>query len=175
MAKYGFPYMGSKGAICDDLIKIFPNADNFYDLFGGGFSVTEAMLLRRAKHYKQFHFNEIDPNIIKLVKDAIAGKYNYNVFLPEFISREKFLAEKENDAYIKFIWSFGNNGRDYMFGKDIEADKRSFHNAVIFNDFDANATKLLNFSKFKDGYSTKERRLFLKNLALARSGELQRL
>lgn len=49
MAEYGIPYMGSKQSICDELIKIFPTADNFYDLFGGGFSVTHAMLERRSR------------------------------------------------------------------------------------------------------------------------------
>lgn len=30
MAEYGIPYMGSKGSICSDLVKLFPAAENFY-------------------------------------------------------------------------------------------------------------------------------------------------
>ena len=90
MAKYGLPYMGSKSKICDDIICLFPRADNFYDIFGGGFSITQAMLERRSSHYKKFYFNEIRPGICDLIKDAIAGKYNYDVFSPDWISKDKF-------------------------------------------------------------------------------------
>lgn len=43
-ALYGIPYMGSKKKIMETLQRYFPPADNFYDLFGGGFSVTHFML-----------------------------------------------------------------------------------------------------------------------------------
>ena len=41
--KYGLPYQGSKTKIVEHIAKYFPNADHFYDLFGGGFSVTHYM------------------------------------------------------------------------------------------------------------------------------------
>jgi len=41
---FGLPYMGSKSDIIASLAMNFPKADNFYDLFGGGFSVTHFML-----------------------------------------------------------------------------------------------------------------------------------
>ncbi len=59
---------------------IFPKADNFYDLFGGGFSVTHFMLKHRAKHFKEFHFNEIRPGICDLIKKTINGdESNYQI------------------------------------------------------------------------------------------------
>ena len=73
MGYYGIPYMGSKDKICDELIKIFPKADHFYDLFGGGFSVTHAMFLRRSRDYKQFHFNEIRKGACGFIERAIKG------------------------------------------------------------------------------------------------------
>lgn len=163
MAKYGLPYMGSKGGICDDLVKLFPPADHFYDLFGGGFSVTHAMLLKRSKSFKHFHFNELRPGICDLIKDAIEGKYNYDVFKPEWISRERFFKELETNPYIKICWSFGNDGKNYIFGDDIEEYKKSMHMAVVFNEFDELAKKVFGFEKFKDGYSINEKRLFLRN------------
>ena len=33
---YGLPYMGSKNKIAEDIISLFPAAENFYDLFAGG-------------------------------------------------------------------------------------------------------------------------------------------
>ena len=155
--------MGSKDAICDEIIKLFPKAGNFYDLFGGGFSVTHAMLLRRSKHYKNFHFNEIRPGVCELIQKAIKGEYNYNVFKPKFISREEFLDKLDKDAYIKLCWSFGNNGKDYMFSKQLEPYKKSMHNAIIFNDFDSLACKVMKMDSFKEGYTVKEKRFFLRN------------
>ena len=102
---------------------MFPRADNFYDIFGGGFSITQAMLERRSSHYKKFYFNEIRPGICDLIKDAIAGKYNYDVFSPDWISKDKFLKMVDSDPYIKLCWSFGNNGKGYIFGGDIKPYK----------------------------------------------------
>ena len=163
MAEYGIPYMGSKSKICNELIKVFPKAENFYDLFGGGFSVTHAMLVRRKNDYAQFHFNELRPGVCELIKKAINGEFNYEVFKPPFISREEFFSNVEKDAYIKCLWSFGNNGRDYLFSKEIEPYKRSIHNAIIFNEFDDLAEKTLGMRKFKEGFSVKDRRLFVRN------------
>src|SRR3990172_9310909 len=99
--KYGIPYQGSKTKIIEHIAKFFPPDEHFYDLFGGGFSCTHYMLVNRSKSYKHFHFNEIRPGICELIKDAIDGKYNYEVFKPEWISRERFMSEKETNAYVK--------------------------------------------------------------------------
>ena len=131
MSNYGLPYKGSKSGIAKQIAAIFPQADNFYDLFGGGFAITHAMIKHRAKSFKQFHFNEIRPGICSLVKDCIAGKYGYDSFKPAWVSREDFFAKKESDPYVKLCWSFGNNGTGYLFGKDIEHSKKSLHNAII--------------------------------------------
>jgi site-specific DNA-adenine methylase len=150
MTKYGIPYMGSKGSICDKLIQIFPKADHFYDLFGGGFSVTHAMLKNRPHDYKHFHFNEIKQPVVDLIKDSIAGKYNYANFRPPWVSREEFHAKKTTCGYTACLWSFGGNQSEYLFG-DIENYKKNNYNYVIFG----------------DGWETeniKERRLQLKAL-----------
>jgi hypothetical protein len=160
---YGIPYMGSKSKICEEVCRLFPRADNFYDLFGGGFSITHFMLKHRKSHYKEFHFNELRKGIPELIKDAIAGKYNYAVYKPEWISRERFERDKENDPMIKIIWSFGNNGKTYLFGKDIQQDKKSMHMAIVFNEFDYYAKEVFGVDKFADGLSITDKRLYLKN------------
>jgi site-specific DNA-adenine methylase len=163
MSNYGIPYMGSKAKICEKVCALFPKADNFYDLFGGGFSVTHFMLQHRGRDYKQFHFNEIRAGVCDLIKDAIAGKYNYKNYSPPWVSRQDFERLKELDPLIKIIWSFGNNGKGYLFGKDIEQDKKSMHMAVVFNEFDDYAKEVFGMDKFRDGFDVKAKRLFLKN------------
>jgi site-specific DNA-adenine methylase len=155
--------MGSKSKICEEICKRLPPAENFYDVFGGGFSITHFMLERRKSAYKNFYFNEIRKDVVRLIQDAIAGKYNYDVFKPEWISRERFFREKESDAYIKIIWSFGNYGETYLFGESIEKQKRSLHQAIVFSEFDDYAKEVLGLEKFKEDYPIKERRLYLKN------------
>jgi site-specific DNA-adenine methylase len=181
---YGIPYMGSKSKICENVCGLFPKAENLYDLFGGGFSITHFMLKHRSKDFKHFHFNEIRPGVCDLIKDAINGNYNYNIFLPKWVSREDFLARKESEPYIKIIWSFGNDGETYLFGKDIEESKKSMHLAIVFNEFDSFAKEILGMEKFRDGFGIKERRLFLRSrikslgkdrLDLQRLDQLQQL
>ena len=172
--KYGIPYQGSKTKIIDKIARFFPNADHFYDLFGGGFSVTHYMLENRRKSFKHFHYNEIRPGLCELIKDAIDGKYNYDVFKPEWISRERFMAEKELNAYIKIIWSFGNNGRCYIFGKDSENQKRSMHQAVVFDEFDDFMMDTFKMDKWPNKLSIQGKRLYLKRIIIQRI-DLQRL
>lgn len=175
MAGYGIPYMGSKNKILKKLIGLFPKADNFYDLFGGGFSVTHSMMVNRPDDYKQFHFNEIDPNVVKLIEESIAGKYSYENFKPEFIDREKFFSEKDSDAYISLIWSFGNNDKKgYLYGKDREAYKKSIHSAVVFGEFDSLMIDALGFDKWQTS-DIKERRLLIKKHLKKLSGADLRL
>lgn len=159
---YGIPYQGSKSKIVKKVISRLPKANHFYDLFGGGFSITHAMLLHRANDYKEFHFNEIRPGLVDFIQDAIKGKYSYENFKPEFITRERFFKEKESNPYIKILWSFGNNGLNYLFSKDIEKQKESLHNAVVFNYFDDYAKKIFGFDSFQGLDSIKERRLYLR-------------
>jgi site-specific DNA-adenine methylase len=163
LKKYGIPYMGSKGSILKELCKQFPKAENFYDLFGGGFSVSHFIAENRSKSFKHVHYNEIRPGLPQLIQDAIAGKYNYKVYKPEFVDRETFFKKLDTDPMIKLCWSFGNNGKDYLFSKEIEPYKKSMHNAVVFNELDDLAKKTLGIEKFADGYGVKQRRLFLRN------------
>lgn len=173
--KYGIPYHGSKTKLIEKIAKFFPNADHFYDLFGGGFSVSHYMIKHRSKSYKAFHYNELRPGLCELIQDSINGKYNYAVFKPEWITREKFLREKESNAYIKIIWSFGNNGEDYLFGKEIEDEKRSMHNAVVFDEFDSNMQNLFGLNKWPNKLTITGKRLYLRRVISNRKGELQQL
>ena len=155
--------MGSKSKICKQVISLFPKADNFYDLFGGGFSITHAMLLHRSKDYKQFHFNEIRNGVCEMVKKAISGDYNYDRYKPEWVTREDFEKNKETDIFKKIIWSFGNNGQSYLFGKGIEHQKKSIHMAIVYNEFDDYSKEIFGCEGFKDGFGINEKRLYLKN------------
>lgn len=126
MSKYGVPYQGSKAQIADDIINELPRGNRFVDLFGGGFAMSHCALL--SGKYKYVYYNDYNPLIVDLVKNSLQGKYKEK---PEFVAREEFLKNKDKDSYIKYIWSFGNNGNGYLFGKDKEVFKKQGHELVV--------------------------------------------
>jgi len=135
---YGLPYLGSKSKIAESIVALFPVADNFYDLFAGGCAITHALMVRNRdlfhNGFKNYILNDIN-DTPKLFLDAIQGKYKNE---KRWISREVFfdnLKKDKPDAYIKWIWSFGNNGKGYLFSKDLELIKKAFHYVVMFNDW----------------------------------------
>ena len=136
--RYGIPYKGCKSKYAEQILSYIPSADNFYDLFCGGGAITHCALLQnRWKHYIM---NDIDEGLSQLFVDAVNGKYKNE---KRWISREDFFKLKDTDAYVRYIWSFGNNGRDYMFSREIEETKRLGHNAIVFGDIKP-LEKLLN-------------------------------
>lgn len=130
MILYGIPYQGSKTKIAPNIINILPAGKRFVDLFGGGFAMSHCA--RLSKKYNVILYNDINPLLPPLIKSALLGKYNYNRFKPEFVSRERFYAEKDRDGYIKYIWSFGNSGKQYLFGANLEPLKKEAHDFVVF-------------------------------------------
>lgn len=128
--KYGFSYRGSKSDIAEKIINILPKAKNLYDLFAGGCAITHCALL--SEKWDRVIANDLQGSVT-LFLDAIKGKYKNE---SRWISREQFFAEKDKDNYIRWIWSFGNNGQDYMFGKDIEQIKKEAHEYLFVNGYD---------------------------------------
>lgn len=161
MAKYGIPYIGSKDKIAELICKFIPKAENFYDLFGGGFAITHCMSMFKNK-FKLLHYNELEQTTVDFINDILKGKYNKNIFKPDFIDRETFFKKKDKCAYTRINWSFGNNQKNYLFGKDIENEKKSLHNAIVFEKFDDTAIKLLGFNAFKSNLSIYQKRLLIK-------------
>ena len=129
--RYGVPYKGSKNQIAEWVVDNLPKAEYFVDLFCGGCAVTHRALI--SGKYQRFIINDIDGRMPKLFLDAVHGKYTVENH-PEWVSREEFHRLKDSDAYVAMIWSFGNNGKDYIYGADIEDMKHSYHNAVYFGD-----------------------------------------
>lgn len=123
---YGLPYKGSKNTIAEWVVDHLPSADNFYDLFCGGCSITHRALL--SKKYKNYVINDINPQMPKFFQDAVNGAYKDEC---RWISNGEFKMLKETDAYVRFCWSFGTNGESYLYGKDVEPYKHAYWNALF--------------------------------------------
>lgn len=132
LKRYGLPYKGSKSRIVDALAEAIPykGVDNFYDVFAGGCAVTHKMLLEMR--YKRYFCNDLDGYAVQLFCDMWSGKRFDDT---RWIGREDFFREKDSDAYVRLCWSFGNDGRTYMYGKTIEPYKKACHYAIVLDDW----------------------------------------
>ena len=131
----GLPYRGSKRKLAPKILnKIMqdnPNTKYFYDLFGGGASVS--LLAVQYPKLKKVFYNEFNTSIVLLLRDirdnGISPKYY------EWIDRDTFKENVNEDTLLggicKCVWSFGNNQKDYLFSKDIEDDKRLLYKIVV--------------------------------------------
>lgn len=129
----GLPYMGSKSKIAEkllnEIINTKPEAEIFIDLFAGGCSMAHAALINGA--FKKVYANDLN-KVPQLFKDVIDGKYRDN---KQWISRDDFKKLKNTDMYIKAVWSFGNDGKSYLYGEHLEPFKKAYHYARLLNDF----------------------------------------
>lgn len=121
MKKYGLPYQGSKSKLAEWVLEHLPNAEHLYDVFAGGCAVTHAALL--SDKFKKVHANDITDSVT-LFKDALDGKYENE---SRWISREDFYRLKDSDPFVRIVWSFGNNGCNYLYSREIEPYKKAVH------------------------------------------------
>lgn len=144
MAKrYGISYMGSKEGVLH-LIKYILEREYkkeyFIDLFCGGLAVSNYAL--QESHFKVIA-NDLNHYVIALYNAIINKNKDFEERKYEWVSREQFEDVRDNPdkyedwwvGFVSIIWSFGNRGATYMYGKDIEDDKQAVHQALVFNDF----------------------------------------
>lgn len=117
MARYGVPYLGSKSRIAPWVVERLPSAETFVDLFAGGCAVTHAALL--AGRWERYIVNDLS-DAPRLFIDAANGKYADETRIP---TRDEFFSQKDDDPYIRYLFSFGNNGCSYLFSRDVEEVK----------------------------------------------------
>lgn len=127
--RYGLPYKGSKNQIAEWVVNELPKAEVFVDLFFGGGAITHRAML--TGKYKRFIVNDIDGRLPDLFRECAYGKHTIKTH-PEWISKAEFEEKKADNAYIALVWSFGNNGIDYLYGAEIEPFKKGLHYACFY-------------------------------------------
>lgn len=137
--------MGSKNSIVDDIIfyilQRHYDTKYFIDLFTGGFAVSHYVL---ENTNKIIYANDLNRYVIALLDKTLKGELPDKIY--DWVSRETFNDVKDNPdnyenwyvGYVLTVWSFGNSQQSYMYGKDIEQDKKSVHNLIVFNKYDEN-------------------------------------
>lgn len=118
MKNYGIPYKGSKNKIAKQIVDLLPAGGTLYDLFCGGCAVTHCAM--ESGKWDRFVINDIDPQLPQFFKDALDGKFKDRY---EWISRKDFFRLKDIDPFIRYVWSFGNNARNYLYSPENEKIK----------------------------------------------------
>ena len=134
------PYLGSKrksaGKTYQAIKNLNPDADTLVDLFCGGFAISQYFI----KNGWNVIANDKNKYIVALLNKTINEELDSKT-VEEFVARNKFNdvinnPDKYDDWYVGYvmcIWSFGNNQKDYLFGKDTEPYKKAGHDLVIKN------------------------------------------
>ena len=116
--KYGLPYKGSKNQIAQQIVDALPAGDVLVDLFGGGGAITHCAVL--SHKWKKVIYNDNNELLVKFFKNAVEGKYKhpYPVY-----TRQEFNIYKYGDPVAKWCYSFGNDGKYYLWSADVEQFK----------------------------------------------------
>lgn len=130
------PYMGNKRKLATRIINTIIDLkghefNNFYDLFGGGGSMSIAALNLWGVNV---HYNELNKaiyNLMKHIKEG--GEIPY-----KWVTREEFFECIKGDTWwdglVQSCWSFGNKQSSYLYGKDIEDIKYLAHKVCVDKD-----------------------------------------
>lgn len=121
MGKWGCPYQGGKSKLAERIVDLLPSATHLYDLFAGGCALTHCAL--QSGKWQTVHANDITDSA-KFFKDVALGKYKGR---NGWISRDDFFRMKDTDPWVRLLFSFSNDQRTYLYGKDIEKYKESVH------------------------------------------------
>lgn len=126
----GLPYKGSKAAIAEDIVKKLPPGGRILDACcgGGAFLMAAAMSLK----WDSVVGNDLNKATIALLDAVLIHKGQIDYEHPAPCSRVDFfnsLQRIENgdfdiqDCVNKYCASFGNDGKTYLYGEEIERAK----------------------------------------------------
>ena len=130
MITLGLPYKGSKSSIAEDIVKKLPPGGKILDACCGGGAVL--MALAMSLKYDKVVGNDLNAATIRLLDAVLINKGQIDYEHPSPCSRDDFfnsLQRIENgdfdiqDCVNKYCASFGNDGKTYLYGEQIEQYK----------------------------------------------------
>ena len=156
-SKRYIPYMGGKQKYAERIIKkikeLHPNAKYFYDLFGGGGSVS--FYAKESGYFEEVFYNDLDTRIVKLMEHLRVDGVTED--MRRWYSQEEYKQRINEQSHIGGLlatcYSFGNNGKNYMYNPDVERYKQCYHNLVMFGE--DTLTEMVDYCKkyVKDKYN----------------------
>lgn len=126
---YGLCYQGSKNRTAEKLLAQLPANEYFVDIFGGGGAMAHCACL--SGKYDNVIYNEIDKRVFDLFMGAISGRWKDRM---EWISRERFIEEKDSDLWVAHCYSFACNLRGYAYSNEYENLYEAVYYLALYND-----------------------------------------
>ena len=114
---YGLPYQGSKSRIAEWVVDVLPASHTLVDLFAGGCAVTHAALM--SGKWERVIANDRG-SAPQVFLDACNGEFDQWALVCD---RDDFMALRDVDEAVALLYSFGNNGRDYLWSEPNAAVK----------------------------------------------------
>lgn len=123
--RLGLPYQGSKNKIAEWIISVLPPAKHLYDPFCGGGAITHCALM--SGKWGCVHFSDITDSV-NCFRDILEGNIPDG---SEWISRDEFYRRRDTDPWVRLLWSFSNNQRDYLYSRKLEPYKKAVHEMIF--------------------------------------------
>ena len=126
----GLPYKGSKNTIAEDLVKCIPRGKKLLDACCGGGAVLMAAAM--SGRWEKVVGNDLNAATIALLDAVLIHKGQIEYEYPPVCTRDDFFNSLQRidngdftiqDCVNKYCSSFGNDGKTYLYGKDIEECK----------------------------------------------------
>ena len=179
----GLPYKGSKNTIAFDIVNALPRGKKFLDACCGGGAILMAAAM--SMRWDKVVGNDLNPATIALLDAVLIHKGQIEYEHPPVCTRDDFfhsLQRIENgdfdiqDCVNKYCASFGNDGKTYLYGADLEKVKTTAEQMLCAGTLEQRRENYRAFIGFLLGDSSDERILRLQNLQqLNQLERLQRL
>ena len=179
----GLPYKGSKNTIAIDIVKALPRGKKLLDACCGGGAILMAAAM--SGRWEKVVGNDLNAATIALLDAVLIHKGQIEYEHPPVCTRDDFfhsLQRIENDDFDiqdcvnKYCASFGNDGKTYLYGADLEKVKTTAEQMLCAETLEQRRENYRKFIGFLLGDSSDECILRLQNLQqLNQLERLQRL
>lgn len=122
---FGIPYKGSKNIYAKKVCEALPSGKRLVDLFAGGCAITDCAIRKFPSKWESFLINDIACEPLDLYSKCLRGE---NPVSYDWVSRDDF---KSKDWATRLVWSFGNDTRSYIYGKEIEPIKHDIESWIV--------------------------------------------
>jgi len=128
-------YFGGKYLIANALLDVIPPATHFYDLFGGGGSVTETALEYGrdtifGKKWEFIHYNDKQTGLYLLNKDIWNGAFDFIKAQETWVSFDDFHRLRNEPtawgAWVRYAWSYQSAGMGYAYKKTSQPRRKAY-------------------------------------------------
>ena len=178
----GLPYKGSKNTIAEDLVKCLPRGKKLLDACCGGGAVLMAAAI--SNRWEKVVGNDLNPATMALLDAVLIHKGQIEYEHPPVCTSDDFansLQRIENgdftikDCVNKYCASYGNDGKTYMYGKQIEEYRLAAEQMLTADTLDQRRKFFLKFIALINTYDIEDKDRLQKLECLQRLERLERL